>query len=164
MLLSEIHQLADSRNHEWRNDGRDDPQFHLRETELSGLDGDPDVARCHQSCAAAQRSAMNPRNYRLGTLCDREVHSSQRACILDVFVARVLRHPLHPIQIGAGAERFSVSGKDNDTDVVTCSKFGEGLRDQGNQFVVECIVNFRPIDGDSCDRFLDVDFQHRFTF
>src|SRR5204862_25758 len=88
-----------------RNDGGDQAQPHLGETELRPERRYRDVRRGDEPGAAAHRRAVYARDHRLRRLVDREEHVGQRLRLAHVLVARERGPGAHPVEIGPGAER-----------------------------------------------------------
>src|SRR5215471_15150908 len=151
---------SDTRNHERGNDGWNDPQFHFGKTELHRFDRNADIACRNESGPPAERRAMDPGDHGLRTLGDGEVHLPYGAGVGKVLLVCVLNHALHPVQIGAGAERLTIAGEDNDAHFMTPAEFGEGLGHLPREFIIKCVMNFRAVQNDKSDTLVNIDLQH----
>src|SRR5215471_20594032 len=108
----------------------------------------------------AERRAMDPGDHGLRTLGDGEVHLPYGAGVGKVLLVCVLNHALHPVQIGAGAERLTIAGEDNDAHFITPAEFGEGLGHLPREFIIKCVMDFRAVQNDKSDTLVDIDLQH----
>ena len=125
------------RNDKRRDDGWNDAQLHFRKPELDGLNRDADVASGDQARAAAQRSAVHAGDHRFWALGDRQEHPSDGARIREILFVGVVDHPLHPVQIGAGAKGFSIGAKDDDAGLRRAAQFVECFGNLTDEFIVE---------------------------
>ena len=104
---------ADLGQHERRDDGRDDPEPHLREAENGVGGGDRDVGARDQPAPAAERVAVYARDHRSGAGVDRLAHLVQAHRVLDVLVVGEVDRRALPLDVGAGAEGGAFAGEDD---------------------------------------------------
>src|SRR5687767_2497577 len=88
---------------------------------------------------------------------------SSAASIGKVLVMAVLRHALHPVQVGAGAERRPVAGQDYNAHRRIVLDFKEGFLEQSDERVIERIAYVRPVERDAGNAVADIDVQHGST-
>ena len=106
---------ADPRQREGGDDGRDDPELHLRESEDGVGGGDRDVGRRDESGASAESVALYARDDGGGTAVDRLEHRAQRVRVGDVLVVREVDGRTHPVDVGPGGEARPVTAEDDGT-------------------------------------------------
>src|SRR5467141_2597924 len=128
--------LAD-RAHHVRADRRwREAELRLREAERRLRRADGDVAGGHQPRAAGESRAVNARDGRLGQAVEPGEHVGKRARIGEVLLVAVARHALHPVEIGAGAERRAVACQDHHADRFVFPEFRKTGLQRGNELVV----------------------------
>jgi hypothetical protein len=92
-------------------------------------------------------------------LVDHAQHLGQLAGVGDVFIARVVGHAAHPVEIGAGAKRWALRAQHHGAHVGTAAYFSERCGDLGNDFVAEGVADFGLRQGDARDRAFVSDLQ-----
>ena len=90
---------------------------------------------------ASESRAMNPSDDRFRTGSDGSKHARHPGRVGHVFFKRVIDHPLHPVEVTAGAKRLPVSGQDNGTNFFARAQLLERFGDLEDDLVVEGIVD-----------------------
>ena len=104
--------LADLRDHERRDDRRQDPQTRLGEPEPRAALGHDEVADRAQPHPAAERGALDAHDERHRAGVDRLEHVGHRHRVLLVALDVERHRRAHPGDVGAGTERRPVAGQD----------------------------------------------------
>src|SRR5467141_147691 len=146
--------LADRAHHVRADRRRRQAELRLREAELRLRRADGDVAGGDQAGAAGERRAVHARDGRLGQAIERGEHVGKRPGIGEVFLVAVARHALHPVEIGAGAERRAVAGQHDDAGRFVSLELGKTILQGCNERVVKCIADLGPVERDPCDALL----------
>ena len=108
---------------------------------------------------------MDARDRRLGQAIQRAQHVCQRVRVGQIIRVAVARHLLHPIQIRAGTKALARAGENDRAYAFVAIERDEGVGQLGNQRIVECIVEIRPIQHDDRDRVAHRDVeQGRFSW
>jgi hypothetical protein len=145
--------LPDLRDDERRDDRGEDAQPCLGEPESGAALGEDQVGHGAQAHPAAECRPLNARDDGHRADIDRFEHVGHRHRVLLVALDVERHGGAHPGDIGAGAERRSITGEDDDTERagVFASEAGERgpqLRDQRG---IECVVDVRPSERHASD-------------
>ena len=121
---------------------------------------DRDVARGDQTGASGEYRAVHARDGRLGKAVERRQHQRERLGVGEVLIVAVLRHALHPVEVGAGAERRAVAGEDDDAHLVILPHGDERVVQLLDESIVERVAQLGPVERDACNAALLVDSEH----
>ena len=108
--------LAHGAHHVGTDGRRREPELGFRQAHLRLRRADRDVARGDQPGAAGEHRAVHARDGRFRQAVEGRQHLGQPLGIGE-FCSALARHALHPVEIGAGAERRAVPGEDHDANV-----------------------------------------------
>ena len=139
---------ADPREHERRDDRRDDPKAHLGEAEDGVSAGDDDVGAGHEARSPAESEALHPGNDRRRAGVDRVEHPVEAHGVRDVLVIGEVDGGALPLHVGSRTEARPLAGKHGDARVAGA---GEGLGQLRDQRSVEGISPLRLGDRDAQD-------------
>ena len=70
---------------------------------------------------------MNDADQRLAEMGDAGKHRLQTAAVLDIFLAAVILHAAHPVEVAPGAEGFAVAGKHREPHLGVSVKLAKDL-------------------------------------
>jgi hypothetical protein len=143
---------ADGADHERRDHGRHDAEPHLAGRELRRLPGDRDVAGGDQAEPAADGRALDHHHDGLRAVVDRAQHQLERARVGAVLPLVVAGGALHPVQVGPGREALAGTRQHDRPHRLVLAQILEGLRQSGDQRLVERVVELRPVERHPRDR------------
>ena len=86
-----------------------------------------------------------------GQVVDATEHLRERRGVAPVLLGPVRDHPLHPGEVGAGAEGLPLPGEDDDPDGVVGAERLERLRQPRDEDVVEGVPHVGPVEDDARD-------------
>ncbi len=149
---------ADLRECERRDDGRDEPELHLRKREDGVRRRDRDVGCRDESGSSAERVTVHTRDDRRRTGVDRLEHLAHRIRVGDVRIERQSHRPAHPLDVGARTEARAFAGED---DCPGATNVDERLGELGDEPRVERVAPVRPRKRDAQDGAVALDTQVR---
>jgi dihydrodipicolinate synthase/N-acetylneuraminate lyase len=127
----------DLREDERRDDGRNDPQPHLREPEHGVFRCDGNVGARDEPAPAAERMAVNLHHNRSRAAVDRLAHPEEAEGVLDVLLVGQVDRRALPLHVGACAEALALTREDDGTRI---PDFREGLGELLDQSRVERVA------------------------
>ncbi len=149
--------LAHRADHVRADGGGDQPEPRLRETEARVARRDRDVACGDEPRAARVRVALHARDHRLRAIVDGLQHQRELPRVGDVLVVGVARHALHPVQVGAGAERLARGREHHDLHRRVVRDGVEHARELADHRVGERVAHVGPVERDRRDAIGDDD-------
>ena len=133
------------REHEGRDDGGDDPQSNLRETEHRVLRCDCDVCACDEAAPAAERISVCLHHHRSRTAVDRLAHPEETEGVFDVLLVGQVDGGALPLDVGPGAEALPFARQD---DRARVPDVREGFGELPDESRIEGIAPLRAREDD----------------
>ena len=121
--------------------GRDKADLHLAQAKACGIHRHRHVAASHQAHATGINIALHARNRGLGAFVDGAQHLGQQTGVHAVFIAGVIGHAAHPVQIGTRAKGRTFGRQHHGTYIGALTHLVKGGGNFGNAGIAEGVAN-----------------------
>ncbi len=138
--------LAHRADHVGTDGARQQAELRLGQAEVHALGRHQHVAHRRQPHAAGIAVALDAADHRQGAAVDGPEHVREARGVGVVLLPGVVGHRAHPVQVGTGAEGLAVSAEHHGAQAGLLSERGEGQRQLGDGFVVECVAHLGAVE------------------